>query len=182
MHMSQTELIRADPLKDRAELIELNIEYLSWVFGEVGRSSGIGADAVVGMPVGDYVPTVIDKVCGAPPPDGIFYLIRANGRLAGMGGLRRLSRETTEIKRVYVRPAFRGMRLGEQILERLLSDALSFGYQTACLDTGPFMQAAHRLYEQYGFVDCQPYDGVEVPAAFHDQWRFMQRSLDDLHF
>jgi len=169
---------RADPRTDRADLIQLNVEYLSWVFGEVEKSFGVPADAVVGMPVRDYVPTVIDKLCGAPPPKGIFYLIRVNGRLAAMGGLRYLSEHAAEIKRVYVRPDFRGMKLGEQILERLLSDAAAFGYQAVCLDTGMFMTAAHRLYESHGFVDCPAYEDVEVPSTFHAHWRFMKRTLE----
>lgn len=173
---------RADPAADRADLIALNVEYLSWVFGEVEKSFGVPADEVVGMPVRDYVPTVIDKVCGAPPPNGIFYLIRVNGQLAGMGGLRYLSDQAAEIKRVYVRPEFRGMKLGGQILARLLSDAAAFGYQAAYLDTGLFMTAAHRLYEAFGFVDCPAYQGVEVPSTFHAQWRFMKRELDDKTF
>lgn len=175
--MSYAELTRADPLLDRADLIQLNIEYLSWVFGEVEKTFGVPAGDVVGMPVDEYVPTIIDKVCGAPPPEGIFYLIRADGRLAGMGGLRCLSPGAAEIKRIYVRPEFRGMKLGQQMLERLLSDATSFGYRAVYLDTGLFMKSAHRLYEDYGFLDCTAYEGVEVPSVFHCQWRFMRRLL-----
>jgi GNAT superfamily N-acetyltransferase len=177
--MSYVEFIRADPLTDRDELIALNVEYLSWVFGEVEATFGVPADEVVGMPVREYVPTVIDKVCGAPPPKGIFYLVRLNGVLAGMGGLRNLSDQAVEIKRLYVRPGFRGARLGQLIFERLLADAAAFGYQAAYLDSGLFMTAAHQLYETCGFVDCPAYDGVEVPSIFHGQWRFMRRVLDN---
>lgn len=176
--MPNVAFLRADPLADRADLIQMNVEYLSWVFGEVERAFGVPADAVVGMPVSDYVPTVIDKLCGAPPPKGMFYLVRVDGQLAGMGGLRYLWHGATEIKRVYVRPQFRGMKLGEQIFARLLADAASFGYTSAYLDTGLFMTAAHRLYEKHGFADCPAYGGVEVPAMFHARWRFMRRMLD----
>lgn len=175
--MPQPEFIRADPVADRAGLIELNVEYLSWVFGEVEKSFGVPVDEVAGMPVIEYVPTVIDKICGSPPPQGIFYLIRVNGQLAGMGGLRRLWHEAAEIKRIYVRPAFRGMKLGETILKRLLSDATAFGYKAAYLDSGLFMTSAHRLYAAHGFVDCHAYAGVEVSSTFHGRWRFMQRPL-----
>lgn len=177
--MSHIEFMRADPLADRADLIALNVEYLSWVFGEVEKAFGVPSDEVVGMPVGDYVPTVIDKLCGAPPPKGIFYLVRVDGQLAGMGGLRYLWDRAAEIKRVYVRPDFRGIRLGERILERLLADAAAFGYTAAYLDTGLFMTAAHRLYESYGFTDCPAYEGVEVPSTFHGSWRFMRLALQD---
>ncbi len=177
MTMPDPEFVRADPLANRAELTALNVEYLSWVFSGIETAFGIAADAVVGMPAAQYVPGVIDKVCGEAPPRGIFYLLRVDGQLAGMGGLRRLPNGEAEIKRIFIRPAFRGMQLGERMLVRLLADAASFGYRAACLDSGPFMQSAQRLYAAQGFVDCAPYDGVEVPAALHERWRFMRRPL-----
>jgi GNAT superfamily N-acetyltransferase len=170
-------LVRADPVANRAELIELNVEYLSWVFAGIEGLSGVPAATIVGMPVAQYVPTIIGKVCGDPPPRGIFYLIRVDGRLAGMGGLRYLWDGAAEIKRLYIRPQFRGMQLGASMLERLLTDAASFGYGAAYLDTAPFMGSAQRLYELHGFVDCAAYPGVEVPSEFHRQWRFMQRKV-----
>jgi GNAT superfamily N-acetyltransferase len=175
--ISRGMLIRAGPVADRADLIDLNVEYLSWVFAGISAASGVHADAIVGMPVRDYVPTVIDKVCGDPPPKGIFYLIRVDGELAGMGGLRCLHDGAAEIKRLFVRPAYRGLMLGELALERLLLDAAAFGYSTVYLDTAPFMQPAQRIYARYGFVDCAAYEGVEVPSGFHDQWRFMRKIL-----
>lgn len=174
----KAELIRADPAADRADLIALNVEYLSWVFAGIETLCGVPADAVVGMPAADYVPTVIDKVCGDPPPRGIFYLIRVDGQLAGMGGLRYLRDGAAEIKRIFIRPGFRGMKLGELALERLLLDAAAFGYGAAYLDTAPFMTAAQRIYAQHGFVDCPAYQGVEVPSEFHSQWRFMRKPLN----
>lgn len=175
--MSLPQFIAADLRRDRAALIELNIEYASWVFDGIASLFGIRADDIVGMPVQDYIPVVIDKVCGDTPPAGSFYLVRIDGELAGMGGLRRLDAQRAEIKRVYFRPAFRGRKLGETMLERLLADAKAFGYAAVCLDTAPFMHAAHRLYEAHGFVDRPPYTGVEVPPQFHLRWRFMERRL-----
>ena len=175
--MPSIEFIAASALTYRAELIELNIEYMTWVLDGVEATFGVPADQVVGMSAADYVPTVIDKVCGNPPPAGVFYLVTVDGKLAGMGGLRRLRAGLGEIKRVYFRPPFRGLGLGQKMLDRLLADARSFDYQELCLDTGPFMTAAHRLYENNGFSDREAYDGVEVPSGFHGRWRFMGRRL-----
>lgn len=69
------------------------------------------------------------------------------------------------------------IRLGEQILQRLLADTTIFGYERVVLDSAPFMTIAHRLYENYGFTDCEAYEGVEVPVEFHTYWRFMDKSL-----
>lgn len=171
------QFIPANVATHREELIQLNVEYLSWVFSGIENLFGVPADQVVGMPATDYVPGVIDKVCGDPPPKGNFYLVKVNDQLAGMGGFRCLRAGVAEIKRIYFRPEFRGMKLGEHMLGRLLADAKAFGYRSACLDTALFMTSAHRLYENNGFADCAAYEGVEVPAEFHQRWRFMERAL-----
>ncbi|OWW20930.1 GNAT family N-acetyltransferase [Noviherbaspirillum denitrificans] len=169
--------IVADANAHAVELIELNVEYLTWVFEGIGRHFGIPQSEVAGTPASEYAPAVIGQVCGDPPPRGIFYLIEVDGTLAGMGGLRFLHAGAAEIKRVYLRRQYRGMNLGAAIVERLLADAAAFGYRHVFLDTAPFMAAAHRLYENSGFTDCAPYEGTEVPPAFHARWRFMCRSL-----
>ena len=171
------EFIVANALTHRDELIQLNVEYLSWVFNGIEEYFGVPSNEVVGMPASEYVPTVIDKVCGDPPPKGVFYLLRIDGSLAGMGGLRFVKSGLGEIKRIYVRPAYRGMRLGELLLRRVLSDATDFGYKKLCLDSGPFMKSAQRIYETAGFKDCDAYDGTEVPVEFRARWRFMERDL-----
>ncbi|MFO1312715.1 MAG: GNAT family N-acetyltransferase [Burkholderiales bacterium] len=175
--MTRPNLIVADIALHRAKLLELNVEYVSWVFSQVEAYFGVRSVDILGMPADAYVATVIDKICGRKPPEGVFYLVEVDGRLAAMGGLRGLDGKVAEIKRVYVRPQFRGHRLGEAILDTLMRDARAFGYETACLDTAPFMKTAHRLYESAGFTDRPPYAGVEVPPEFHAQWRFMERPL-----
>jgi GNAT superfamily N-acetyltransferase len=176
-NLPNIEYFVADPIAHKEELLELNIEYMTWVCQGVESHFAIPAEEVLGMPASQYVPTVIDKVCGAPPPKGIFYLVKVDGNLAGMGGIRYVRENVCEIKRIYFRPAFRGNRLGDHMLNRLISDAKSFGYKSALLDSGPFMTSAHRVYERCGFQDCAPYQEAEVPSEFHSGWRFMQRTL-----
>jgi ribosomal protein S18 acetylase RimI-like enzyme len=166
----------ADPVVDRAALIALNIEHVTWVFSEIEKAWGLAARQVLGAEVADYVPTIIDKVCGDTPPDGLFYLVEADGIPIAMGGLRRSAEGIAELKRVYVTPAGRGRRLGEAITRRLVADARRFGYATVRLDTLPFMHAAQALYESLGFVDCAPYP-VEMPQAFRAHIRYMELAL-----
>ena len=166
----------ADPVADRAALLAINIEYVAWVFAEIEKMSGIPARDILGMEVVDYVPTVIAKVCGDPPPLGAFYLVEEAGQVLAMGGLRRSEDRVAELKRVYVRPAGRGKRLGEALTTRLVADARAFGYRTIRLDTLPFMGSAQALYEAMGFVDCAPYP-VEMPPAFQGRLRFMALAL-----
>ncbi len=161
----------------REQLLQLNIEYMGWAIGEVGKITGASPEELVGMSPTDYVASVIDKVCGDGPPVGSFYLVWSDGQLAGMGGLRRVADSVAEVKRIYVRPTQRGKRLGEAILRRVLDDAKQFGYQRILLDSGPYMQTAHRLYEAFGFAYRGPYPEAEVPAALYPIWRFMERAV-----
>ncbi len=166
----------ADPQADRPALVDLNLEYVTWTFGEIQKTSGMTARDILGMEVRDYVPTIIDKVCGDAPPRGVFYLVESAGEPLAMGGLRRSEDGIAELKRVYVRPAERGRRLGEAITQRLVADARAFGYRAVRLDTLPFMHAAQTLYEAMGFVDCAPYP-VEMPEAFRSHIRYMALAL-----
>ena len=174
--MSSPTFRLADPIADRSALIALNIEYVTWVFAEIEKISGLTARSILGSEVAEYVPTVIDKVCGDPPPRGSFYLVEHAGRVVAMGGVRRSADGVAELKRVYVRPTGRGQRLGEALTRRLVTDARTFGYRTLRLDTLPFMGAAQALYEAMGFVDCPPYP-VEMPEAFRAHIRYMALAL-----
>jgi GNAT superfamily N-acetyltransferase len=96
-----------------------------------------------------------------------LYLAEVEGEPVGMGGLRPLSADEAEIKRMYVRPSARGLGAGRAILVRLIDDACALGYRTIRLDSAPFMHEAHALYRSYGFVPSSPHEGWEfesVPA------------------
>lgn len=175
--MSALRLIPIRPETYPEVLRALNIEYVGWVLGQIETHFGITPEALVGAPVPEYVDRVLDKVCGDPPPDGIFYLLQVDGSWAGMGGVRFLREGVAELKRIYVRPAFRGQKLGEKLLTQLLDDARAFGYHELYLDSAPFMNAAQHVYRKLGFSDCPAYDGVEVPAVMHPVWHFFHREL-----
>ena len=174
--MSMPSFRLADPADDRAALVDINIEYVGWVFAEIEKMSGMTAREILGAEVADYVPTVIDKVCGDPPPRGAFYLVEHEDRVVAMGGVRRSEDGIAELKRVYVRPAGRGHGLGDALTRRLLADARAFGYRSVRLDTLPFMRRAQAVYESLGFVDCPPYP-IEMPEAFRAHVRYMALAL-----
>lgn len=175
--MTATTLIQVNPVTHRDTLIELNVEYMQWNSAQLEAMFGLRFDDVTGMTVPDYVAQNIDKACGEPPPHGCFYLATYDGAIAAMGGLRRITSDVSELKRIYVRPAFRGKQLGATILQRVLADAKAFGFTSMRLDTGPFMHAAHQLYLAHGFVDRGPYLQAEVPEVLHSRWRFMERAV-----
>jgi GNAT superfamily N-acetyltransferase len=165
----------ANPVEHRDALIALNVEYLTSVAAAVDAHFGINSQAAMGTTVAEYVSTVLDKICGESPPRGIFYLIEVEQHLVGMGGLRWLRPAVAEVKRLYIRPTYRGARLGATVVQHLLDDARAFGYECVKLDTAPFMHTAHKLYQGLGFVDCAPYEETEVPESFRPSWRFMEK-------
>ena len=97
------------------------------------------------------------------PPQGKLLMALVSGQPAGCVGLRRFAQEATcEMKRLYVRPGFRGGKLGRELAERVLSEAHALGYRRLRLDTHPpTMQAAVRMYGKLGFQEVSPADPVE---------------------
>ena len=101
------------------------------------------------------------------------YLLHAyvGGELAGCGALRPFADaedgNACEMKRLYVRPAFRGIGLGRLLAEALFDEARRIGYSTMLLDTLDDMEAARELYASLGFVEIAPYYDNPVPGAHY---------------
>lgn len=85
------------------------------------------------------------------PPNGRLFLATSNAEPAGCVALRPAGDGVCEMKRLYVRPAFRGQGLGKRLAERIIADARSIGYSKMVLDTLPFMKSATQLYQALGF-------------------------------
>ena len=91
-------------------------------------------------------------------PEGRLLLVYADEKLAGCVAMRKLEVSVCEMKRLYVRPEFRGKGLGNNLIEKLIDDARSIGYHTMRLDTyPPNMEKAVRLYESHGFEPTPAY-------------------------
>ena len=94
-------------------------------------------------------------------PRGALLLVTVNSALAGCCALRPLDTvdypNACEMKRLYVRPAFRGLGLGRQLVEGMLDCARRAGYDCVLLDTLSEMEAARALYQELGFEEVPPY-------------------------
>jgi GNAT superfamily N-acetyltransferase len=98
-------------------------------------------------------------------PGGRLLLARDGDRIFGCVGLRPLSTEACEMKRLFVRPEARGLQLGRRLVERLCEEAKDAGYARMFLDTLPSMTAAQQLYADLGFVPTQAYVFNPVPGT-----------------
>jgi GNAT superfamily N-acetyltransferase len=95
-----------------------------------------------------------------------FFVVRDNDTLAGCGGIQLFGTEYGELKRMYVRPRFRGLGLGKLLVNHLADHARSQGVSLIRLETGIHQAAAIRLYEQMGFHRTQPFGAyIEDPLS-----------------
>ncbi len=99
------------------------------------------------------------------PPAGGLWLATVEGQPAGCAALRPLGEGVGEMKRLYVRPAFRGHHLGRLLAETTLARAREAGHRRVRLDTMPTMGAAIKLYRTLGFREIEPYRHNPVPGA-----------------
>lgn len=99
------------------------------------------------------------------PPKGQIYLVFVDGELAGCVGMKPSDDSHAELKRLYVRPAFRGRNLGETLTRRIMDDAQKAEYRYLRLDTLPGLKSALKLYRRLGFREIDPYYDCLVPGT-----------------
>lgn len=92
---------------------------------------------------------------------GRLYLVMDGANPVGMGILKPIGPGEGEIKRMYVRPEWRGRAIGRMVFERLLEDARRLRYRSLRLETFGFMNAAVAMYEAHGFTYTGPFFGHE---------------------
>jgi putative acetyltransferase len=143
----------------------LQLDATRAIFREYAAGLGVdlcfqGFEAELAALPGDYA-----------APQGALLLALVDGEVAGCGAMRALPDadypNASEMKRLYVRPAFRRFGLGRLLAQALLDRAVQAGYSCMLLDTLDDMEAARGLYATLGFQDIPPYYYNPIPGAHY---------------
>jgi ribosomal protein S18 acetylase RimI-like enzyme len=102
------------------------------------------------------------------PPEGRLLLAEYDSQLAGCVALHKLEPNICEMKRLYVRPQFRGKGIGRVLIDRVIAEARRIGYQLMRLDTvEPVMKDAVAMYRKIGFHQIAPYCNNPIEGALY---------------
>ena len=156
---------------------DLSEEYFSWMADELQNNYGIDVFSMLRITLRDYVKNNVDEFASFVLSDGVFYLLQVKEEIVGMGAIHKLKQETGEIKRMYIKPEYRGKGLGKEMLQQLLDKGKEFGFSAVYLETGAFMTTAQHLYRSMGFYDREEYPETEVPPQLRHVWLFMEKRL-----
>ena len=145
------QVFQAESVEHYAIVRELFVEYA----GELGHDLAFQQfDEELGTLPGAYA-----------PPRGCLLLVKEGDDWVGCVGLRGLSETICEMKRMYVRPAWRRQGVGRRLTEEINRVAGEIGYERMRLDTLASMTAVRRLYESIGFRQIEPYYHNPIEGA-----------------
>lgn len=117
-----------------------------------------------------------NELAGLPgpygPPKGLLLLAVRKNEVAGCVAMRELAPLIAEMRRLYVRPRFRGSHLGKTLVKGVIDEARRIGYRKMCLNTiEPLMPIAVAMYRDMEFIEIPPYDSNPVEGSMYMELR-----------
>ena len=150
------------------------LEQVGALFREYADTPDYDAAFAESLAIQDFARELAELPGAYAPPRGRLLLALVDGEPAGCVALKAHGTgDVCEMKRLYVRPAFRALGLGRALVEALIAEARAAGYRAMRLDTLPSMRAAQRLYRTLGFYEIRPYSEHSVAGAL-----YFERRLD----
>lgn len=162
---------KIEQLKDSTMAQELLREYIYDTHPRVCEEYNISYD-VDGMYRDD-----IESEDKYKAPKGMFLLASEGETSMGMGAFSMLSESTAEIKRFYIKPAYRNRGIASSILKQVIDRASQLGYSKLYLESSRFMVEAHALYRKFGFTETTLYEGACSRPGFEHAILFMEKEL-----
>jgi len=140
---------------------EIQLQYIAWITSMLRLEHDIALSP-------DSVNQLMDEIISDwslySGRQGRFFLAYIGKIVGGMAGIKHVSKDVCELKRLYVSPLYRRVGLGKSLVERLLATARILGYSKIRLETLDYMVEAVRLYESLGFVRTPEFTGAEGRA------------------
>lgn len=100
-------------------------------------------------------------------PYGRLYIAEVENKIAGCIGLLKIDNENCEMKRLYVKPEFRGNKIANKLVAKIIDDAKKIGYKNMLLDTLPFLKGAIHLYKKLGFYEIPKYNNSPMDTSIY---------------
>jgi GNAT superfamily N-acetyltransferase len=150
---------------------DLLAEYLRWVCNK------IYADYKVVFNAESMIVHDMETIDIFLPPKGFVLISYEDGFPSGCVCVRTLAERIAELKRMYVRPAFRGKGIGTKLVQEAVQRIRKTMCSAIRLDSAEFMTSAHRVYRSLGFTEIAPYEGSEIPKEYQTHWVFMELNL-----
>jgi len=165
-------IVQAATEEQIQQVRELFSEYFHFLRTEVDTSVDDLDDV---PPVAGYREELANLPGKYASPEGRLLLAQVEGQAAGCAAFYKLSDGVCEVKRLWVRPTFRGKKISRMLVETLIAEARETGYQSMVLSTVDILTEARRLYESLGFKTIAPY--FELPEAMMAHEIFMKLDL-----